>query len=236
MNLVDKIAKALSSHEDFEEVMRIIRKNAYGHPYLVGGKIYRTVSEIIHGIDVGARQADWDALVMGDVVPNYLPKGWSVIPPRFTNSKKNSVELQKLSRKGGNLVRFGGYNNTGMFQPMRKLHKIDIIGIKDVPGDDSLRSYFNVVPLDVQKIAFNFETKTLYGVDAINAIKKRHIKVNNPEGCLPGLDLAPYIARKAGSLGYTYEGQVISKTKCNCYDGDTQALWNNGCKLPQFHC
>ncbi len=67
MNLADKVIAALASYEDFEESMETIRKNAYGPVYLVGGKVYRTVSEVIHGINVGARESDWDALVMGDV-------------------------------------------------------------------------------------------------------------------------------------------------------------------------
>jgi hypothetical protein len=230
MSLVDKVIQRLSSHKDYEEAIKTIRKNSYGQVYLVGGKIYRTVSEIVHGIECGAKDADWDALCMGEVKVTYCPPGWGSMPPKLPNS-------MALAKRVGNgyAVSFGAYNRRRRYVPPGKQHKIDLIGIKDVPGDGTLQSYFDIVPLDIQRMALDLEGRALHGTRAMDAIRRKMVKVNNSEGCLPGLQIKPYIARKAQSLGFTYEGQVIAKVDCNCYGGDSKALWDYGCKLPQFH-
>lgn len=227
MSLVDKVIMAISSHEDYEEVMKTVRKNAYGPTLLVGGKVYRTVSEIIHGTECGSKDADWDVLIMGDVKTAYVPSGWNAVTSYYPGSKTNSLGLVKQTRK---------YSAKTWVAPIVKIdNKIDMIGIRDIPGDGTLNSYFKVVPLDVQRIALDIEKRQLFGPVAINAIKRRNVKINSTKGCLPRLDIKRYIVDKATSLGYTYEGQVVSKKPCDCYGNDTKSLWDYGCKLPQFH-
>ena len=244
-HLVTQLIDKLRSYKDFEEAIKAIRKNSYGPIFLVGGKVYRTLSEIIHGGDFKATSVDWDALVMGEVKMNYVPRGWEVAEVYDERTKKHSLGFQKNGTKPrwGNprmgLIRMGGYRGNNRYIPpsrARPQHKIDLIGIKDIPGNGTLQSYFDCVPLDIQAIALCLDTQTIHGVKAMEAIRRKHIKVNSTTGALPGLDVNVYLPQKADSMGYTYEGQIVQKTPCNCFGGDTKALFDHGCKLPNFHC
>jgi hypothetical protein len=235
--LVNRLIERLNTYGDFEEAIKAIRKNSYGPTYLVGGKIYRTLSEIIHGEDCKAAKADWDALVMGEVKLTYVPNGWGISEVYDKTTKKNSLGLQSRRKSKALRARIRmGYRPGTRYVPKRPpLHKIDLIGIKDIPGDGSLQSYFDCVPLDIQAIALCLDTQRIHGVKAMEAINKKNIKVNSTKGALPGLEIKSYIAHKAASMSYNYEGQVIQKTPCNCFEGDSKLLFDYGCKLPDFH-
>lgn len=244
MNLSDRVIERIKSYEDFESSMQTIRKNSYGPIFLVGGKVYRTIIEELTGRDVGAAIVDWDALCFGDVKPTHIPEGWR---RNFHNSasKLNSLGLEKgVSRvrrttSVNKRVRFNPYYGgaSGPYQSINKgagAHKIDIIGIKDVPGGRDLQSYFNIVPLDVQRVALSLENGTLHGVNGLKAIKSGHIRINSTEGSLPGLEITSYIKRKAESIGFTYEGQAQQGIPCDCFE-DSRAMLFSGCKFPKFH-
>ena len=243
MNLTDRIVDRLKSYEDYEEVITTARKNSYGPLYLVGGKIYRTIIEELTGREVGAKTADWDVLVMGDIKPNHIPKGWRRNSYNQA-AKPNSLGLEKATRRASAGVRFSAYHGGAMayhqsrignpVSRAKKAHKIDLIAIKDVPGE-GLEGYFNVVPLDIQRIALSLCDNTLKGVEGLRAIKSGNIRINSREGCMPGLHIESYIVGKATSIGFTYEGQVVPTTPCNCFDGNPRGMLFSGCKFPRFH-
>lgn len=236
MSLVDQVVASIQAMPDYEDAIKIIRKNSYAPFYLVGGKVYRTVASIIHGVDCGADRADWDALVLGEVKLTWLPYGWSNVVPFNKDKKRNSLQLSK----GGNYIaphwryNYGSSAFSGTYTS--RSPKIDLISVLDVPGNNDLSSYFDVVPLDIQMMALDLRNHALVGHRAMQAITQKKIAINNPTGCLGEINPMQIMARKAQSMGFSYEGQVLRKTPCDCYDGDTQALWHFGCKFPQFHC
>jgi len=236
------IMRRIMAHKDFHEVATQVSRNASGKIYLVGGKVYRTAIEVIHGYYCGANEADWDWLCVGEVVkPDrlFLTDGWNNSMNKYYNYKDNSLCLKKT---------FATPWHTHMASRPTETYqaKIDIIGIKDVvkgcpdyPREGKLQDYLDVVPLTVQSIALSTDSgqhyPALYGVKAIKAIERKIIEVNNSVGCLPNLDLPRYIKEKADSLNFTYTNGT-TKIPCNCYAKDNIALWNYGCQNKLNHC
>jgi len=231
MNLADRIIKRIESYSDYKSSIKVIRNNSYGPIYLVGGKVYRTIIEELTGRDVKAASVDWDALCMGDVKPSNVPSGWQRNPYN-REAKPNSLGLVES-------VHVRAYHAKHIYAQRRigstrnAAHKIDIIGIKDIPGQ-TLNAYFDIVPLDIQRIALCLEKRTLYGVKGMKAINSGTIRINSNKGTMPGLDISSYIQRKAESLGFSYEGQEAPRIPCDCFS-HPRAMLFGGCKFPQFH-
>ena len=240
---IDRLMSRICNYDDFSEVITIARASAYGPLFLVGGKLYRTIVEMTHGYDCGAALADWDFLVLGSVKPPtlgninnpYTHKNWVVksLPSyqhgSWANFKANSVTLLKNGLVASLMSRRVPIRTTA--------DKIDIIAIDDIAKGGGLSDYFKVVPLDIQQLALDIENTTpaLLGAEALNAIDKRAIRINNAQGALPNLDISSYLADKAKSLNFTYEGQVVNQTACNCYPNDIKALFRWGCQFPKEH-
>lgn len=229
------IMQKVMEHKDFHTVATMVARNTSGKIFLVGGKVYRTAIQLIHGYDCGAEEADWDFLCMGEVAKKHRAfrhPGWFVDYPDYDDYKQNSMclkmQVEQPHPSGIGFVRYSS-------------KKIDIIGIKDIilatkNPTNSVQDYLNIVPLTVQACALSTGrgVPRLYGKKAIESIEQRMIKVNNQLGALPGLNMPRYIQDKASSLQFSIAGSQM-RIPCNCYSGDIKALFNNGCQSPKTH-
>lgn len=55
-----ELSRRITSYPEYQQVWEIVTKNCDGPVRLVGGRVYRTLLEIIHGISFGADKCDWD--------------------------------------------------------------------------------------------------------------------------------------------------------------------------------
>ena len=232
-NLADRVLKKISSHEHYDEVMKVVRKNAYGKIFLVGGKVYRTAIEVMHNYYCQSESSDWDFLVLGDIKTIHIPQDWQTTSGYY--EKKNSVRIIRRGKK--TQLKRGPYRYFGRLPDI----KIDLISIKDImktAGESqrgNVKDYFRIVPLDIQALALDVEKKSLLGSKAVSAIKSRKVSVNNSIGALPGLNISEYIQNKASSIAFMCEQSPRTKSQCDCFSGDIKTLWDRGCQLPQHH-
>jgi hypothetical protein len=248
------VMQKLFSDPDFHTVAQLVKRNTSGKVWMVGGKVYRTIIEVVHGYYCGAREADWDFLCMGEVVDRrraYLDKDWVVDRPTGAY-KPNSMCLTHYVNTGNGFLTqaysgglSGSPNPSPVYIARAKVpdKKIDIIGIKDIPqfnevsGPSRLKDYFSAVPLDIQMIALSADSRrpTLRG-GALDSVVTKTVGVNNPDGTLRPFDVHQYARQKANSIKFRYYGDGgITKTQCDCYDGDIIALWRMGCRRKDIH-
>lgn len=239
---VKELIRRIQSAPDFDEVWEIARKNSYGPVLMVGGRVYRTITEMVHGYDCGSQKSDWDFLVLGAVKQVLVPRlgarnssSWTptTLPSYYTGSRGGMRNLKansmSLKRNGSKRVRQLGRNHGRSLAP-----KIDLICIEDVKKGGDLTDYFDNVPLDVQRVALNLDNPQLHGPKALVAIEKRMVKFNS-KGVFPNLDIAAYTKDKATSLKFGWDGQKVIKQDCNCYPGDSIMLFRMGCQFPNSH-
>jgi len=232
------IMQKVMAHADFHVVADIVRRNTSGKIYLVGGKVYRTAIELIHGYKCNSEGVDWDFLCIGEVVEPrraYVRDDWVPNEGEYDGSKANSMCLKHYSTSNSN------YTPQSIFSPTI-VKKIDIIGIKDVMlatanPTGQLEDYLNIVPLTVQSIALSADSASypsLYGRVGMKSIETRTVAVNNEIGALGRLNVPKYLRQKAENLQFYYAGSNI-KRPCNCFPNDTQLLWRLGCQSKLTH-
>lgn len=76
-NLVPKLIEKIQSDPEFPTVWEIATHNCQGPIRLVGGRVYRTLIELIHNVKFDSSECDWDFLT------TKLTKD-PVIPPNFS--------------------------------------------------------------------------------------------------------------------------------------------------------
>ena len=242
-SLARAIMQKVMRHEDFHTVAELVSRNTAGRIFLVGGKVYRTAIELIHGYDCKSEQADWDFLCVGEVTkPNrvWLSDNWQPDDNEYEDYKEHSLCLKHYPQMNKTAM----INTIVAFKPMPEPKKIDIIGIKDIvqatpnPSrpNGSLDDYLNIVPLTIQACALTTHQAypTLYGEKAIKSIETKTIEVNNAEGALPNLNLPRYIREKAESLQFAH-GNGRTKVPCDCFGNDHRMLWRLGCQHKLTH-
>jgi len=208
-----EIIRRIREHVDFDDVYTMARRQSYAPMYLVGGRVYRTVIEVLTENKVGASDVDWDFLVMGKIkkflVHNPADE-WEV--EDFQYCKENSIRL----RRTRSIER---QSRLGIF-PSMEVTKMDLIAIKDCARDikfPSLHNYFQIVPVDIQCAALDLEKNELHVAKVLQCIERGSIAVNNPKVALPNLRINQYIRDKATSLRMGVDKQVAKGSHvCIC--------------------
>lgn len=227
----DEILERIASYPDAKTSIEYAEKNCYGSTYLVGGKVYRTVIEMMTGKDVGARTADWDFLCMGEIkIVRNPPRGWR------RNVFSCSGSRPGYARRSIAVVSPRPVKNAAS--------KIDLVSMADVmrrvgfAQSTDINDYLRAVPLDIQAIAIGpMPRAVMRGTRAIDAIRKQKLSVNNTNGKILAIPMQEYISKKAESLGFVYSGaKTVAKIPCNCFPNDTRMLWEKGCQAPGLHC
>lgn len=193
-----------------------------GTPYIVGGKVYRTLAAFEHGVSFHARDADWDFYVIGGnhkcVSPPFI--SWA-----GTGGKPDDSRLTWVQTRGVGVIleelreqvlneSCGLYDKSLRSSPKvsmsrtyelrtssgKVVTKVDIIYEEDIITeypDSKLRGldlYFKKVPLDVQAVAVTLDGELLG--PGVEAIRKKQITVNNPTKTVRGADINRYAMAK----------------------------------------
>jgi hypothetical protein len=195
---------AIKSHELYDDICKIVRKNCYDTYYMVGGMVYRNLAIAYHGkknsiANTNISKADFDFVVLGKPRDFFVPEGWRL--KRNTYTKKNSL--------------------TFIYQARNKRLKLDIISIKDIPGGNTVRDYFDFVPLDIQAIAAQPEYKRCFG-EGISAIVTKKIRLKNVDGLIHSYQVPrQYAAGKAASMGFQFVDTARRNHRpCSCNSRD----------------
>lgn len=170
--IVDEVCDTLQESPYWETVLAIAKKHDKGQPLLVGGKLYRTIIEVMYGYPARAECVDFD---------------WLLIDPR---DKKAHLSLPKGWHHEYAFTPYGakdaGVNGSRRIKNRNGL-SIDLIstdGIEQIKNGrlpQGIVGYLMSVPLDIQAIALDIEDRRLYGEAGANAIVNRQVGINNYE-------------------------------------------------------
>lgn len=227
---ISRAIRRLENQELFGAARKIVRKNTKTDTYGVGGMLYRNLISVLYQAPVPKH--DYDFLVMGEVRKEYLPLGWhwkdEDIRPRpiaYLGSGIGGAPRKVPSRLSATAVHVSGL-------------KVDLISILDIMKQQNSRKlsvevYFNAVPLDIQRIAYNWDDGRLWG-EGIFAIKKRTVKINNYRAFdiyRNPVNINQYGSEKVSTLpGFKFISGSGEKHKCYCFPDDAIMLWNRGCQ------
>lgn len=194
--IIDRVISIITVNHNWDEVYDIARSNSKGKVWLVGGKLYRTLTEVIFNTQAGAHGCDYDFITAKATWFNHVPAKWYVVVnddygetklnPYTTDKTEHAWRYFRNGRQVLDLMTFSRATQAG-FEP-------------------TLDGYFKSVPLDVQAVALDIESRQLLG-HGLKSICRRVVGVNNleqAEGAAKraSLTLSAFIEARALSLGF----------------------------------
>lgn len=217
----------------WQDAIDIARKNTYGKVYLVGGWVYRSITDRLYNMDGKPVEGDidYDFLLTAKAHKQWLPldKANTIFAiSKFRMPPPAPWYWQGGLRPGGSSYSYPNATRAHYGQPLTKLRntpdkrihsatavhndtltKVDLISLKDITrlSDTKLGSigdYFNAVPLDVQAVAYDLEADMLLG-PGIKAIQSKVVSWNNQKNLNPYHYAPDYIASKAKALGFAFK-------------------------------
>lgn len=224
-----RVLKELNRDANFKDVYQMVSNRAKTKPYLVGGKLYRTIIEVMYDYPARSRSADFDFAA----------------EEIRTKKKKRRV---RLDIDGTPIEPTGAAISPSMYSgesiKMTSLHgcPIDLINIPDLKGLDGaspdINGYLSSVPLSIQSIAMDLEKCIIFGKVGIESINERFVWINN-QGALDGLvkhkrwrDGNLYIQDKAKSIRFGWDKKVRAPKRNNGYKPYVNTFaemnWNTG--------
>lgn len=200
--LINKITRC---EGPWEEVYDIAKSNSKGRVWLVGGKVYRTLAEILHGVSVGAASCDYDFITTYTTWFNHIPGKWYVT---FNTEYGESLFNPYTSEKCENAWRY--------FKEGRQV--LDLMTFKratQAGHPANLDGYFKSVPLNVQAVALDIDGRQLLG-PGVEAICRKIVSVNNREQAegaanRAAISIDQFVEARARSLGFSAKSFAIIK-------------------------
>ncbi len=182
MDLTQAFLRGTRDVPEYREALEIVRANASGKIWLIGGFIFRSIAEQLYGVQ--RTGVDLDFIVENPASEFNLPEGWKITynrlgNPKFVNGPK---EID--------------------FVPLGNIYSIKQRGL-----EPKIEHYLTGVPLTIQSIAYDIEEGRLIGERGFNALRRRVVEVNHFGFALYGaekkeLSLNEMIREKAESLGF----------------------------------
>lgn len=151
-----EVVNRLLPTSNYSIALSVAEKVSNGALYLVGGKLYRLLAEILYGGDFGSANADWDFLSLDtNNNPGFTIPFWNTIRgPGITQTSKFFNTNGSIAKIGQNLT----LNRSWRFEynGPSKFH-IDVIAIEDIKTGGTLVDYLDSVPLSIQSIGLQIK-------------------------------------------------------------------------------
>jgi len=148
------LVKELKKNTEYHEVLKIVKSNAKGKIWLIGGAASRNIIKAIY--KYSQPKSDFDFLVEKLNGKLIIPSGWKLTKNRLNNPR---------------LIR--GYTEVDIV-PLKTAEYILQNKLKP-----SIRNFLAGTPLDIQSLAFDIEKKKLIGPLGIKALQKKEVRINN---------------------------------------------------------
>jgi hypothetical protein len=153
--ITEAFLKAVKDCPEFSEAVGIVKRNARGSIWLIGGFVYRSIVEELYGTPL-TPDVDFDFIVESPAQEFTLPPNWEVAINSYGNPK------------------FRGPNFEIDLIPLKQIHSITRRGI-----EPTIENFLSGTPLTVQAIAFDVTNNRVIGEIGISAIKEKRVGVNN---------------------------------------------------------
>lgn len=198
--IVDEVIDTIQANPNWKEVWRIACKNSKSTPYLVGGKVYRTLIEVVYGYPARAECVDYDFVTESVAKKKKVPYGWMPkVGPNYPTL--NLVNLQgsiRLKSKKGCCIDI--------------VSTKDILQIKDGRFPEDISGYLRSVPLNIQSIALDIHNRKLIGDVGKQAVMEQKVHIHNHESYAGQYlfkrhkTIATYLRKKAASIKFDVGG------------------------------
>lgn len=176
------LLKEMVRSNPYREVLSGVIAASRGAVYLIGGFVYRSISECMYGTPRSV-QHDMDFCIDG------------------------TVNAAMLRRCFSSVVRHSRYD---AFRIVHRGIKADVFELRnfvDVVKHNlpaSIHTYLKSVPLSVQSIAYDTRSCRIIGDEGMSSILKAEVSVNNPDKLLDGSFSISKAKRKAAELGFVF--------------------------------
>jgi len=212
-SLSKRVLTVLNKDPNFRDAYQMVCNKSKTKPYLVGGKLYRTMIELTYDYPARSHTCDFD------------------FAAEEIRKKKQKFKKKRYTDKYGEIRYrtvpvFDRYNSDSIHMKTESGAKIDLISISDLIAvrakqqPISIEGYFGSVPLSIQAIAMDVDKCEIFGKIGLDSINEKYVWVNNEfvlneYSKYKGIRPDNYIKRKADSIKFGCP--VKSKPKRNFY-------------------
>ena len=197
-SLSKEVLRRLSLNKNFSDVCQLAFNTCCHKPYLVGGKVYRTLVEVLYDYPARSECCDYDFIsTRVGATKRKIFDGWL----RTRASYKSGAKRNKS--RSLNLKSHNGCRVDIMSLPCMPL-------INEGKYTANLIGYFGIVPLSIQAIAMDIEKGEIFGLAGPQSIKEHFVWVNNKHQIknyaeFKKITEAGYIEKKAKSIRFGFE-------------------------------
>ena len=219
--LSQRVLRALNKDANFKDVYQMVLNRSKTKPYLVGGKLYRTLVETVYSYPARAHSCDFD-FAAEEVIRKKRKK--------------------KIATHDGtyDVIEVDGYSNESIKMTSQYGCSIDLIDIPSLKGlkgtslPPTIEGYMESVPLSIQAIAMDLEKCEIFGKVGIDSLNEKFVWINNQKS-LNGYakhkgwrDGQPYLQKKANSFRFGCDEKVKLPKKNHGYQKYRQPTWGQG--------
>lgn len=185
-----RVLKALYKDNNFADCYQIACNNSKEQPYLVGGKLFRTIIEVIYEHPARASSCDYD-FATASIIKRKKKKKKKIMRGRRDGESLSAYIAYKeryWASNGKYKKQKSPYSGTSRKFKTRNGAQIDIIDIsslemiKNGSYPASIDGYLRSVPLSIQSLAMNIDRCEIFGSVGIDSINERFIWINSEEG------------------------------------------------------
>jgi hypothetical protein len=184
-SLSKRVLTVLNKDANFRDAYQMVCNRSITKPYLVGGKLYRTLIELTYDYPARSHSCDFD------FAANEIRSKKRYKKKKIYNPLTELYEVKKFAVPS----RYDGSINMRTDSGA----KIDLIGISGLASVKtkkqplSIQGYLGCVPLSVQAIAMDVDRCEIFGKIGLDSINEKYVWVNNEEV------LKEYIKRVGGT-------------------------------------
>ncbi len=168
----------------YGEALALIKKNARGRIWLVGGAVSRLLASELYGGSTATH--DFDFLVEEETIKPTVPDGWTMERKKHGNPTftREDVEVDLFPLATHDHIRRNGLEPT-------------------------IEHFLEGTPFTIQALAYDVDEKRLIGDAGITALLTKRLAVNNLEQAREiakhkGVTIDERMGRKAESMGFSF--------------------------------
>jgi hypothetical protein len=179
-NLSREVLSVLNKDASFKDAHAMVINRANTKPLLVGGKLYRTIVEILYGYPAKSHSCDFD--FAAEKVIKKKRKDWYKTPAYGTVLSTNAIYISSepqtpevnfiYDRDNTHMITLSG-------APVDLINIGDLTDVRNKVQPNSIEGYFACVPLSIQAIAMDIERCEIFGKAGIESINEKYVWINN---------------------------------------------------------
>lgn len=172
-NLSKRLLTVLNKDANFRDAYQMVCNRSKTKPYLVGGKLYRTLIELTYDYPARSHSCDFD------FAANEIRSKKRYKKKKVWNEFNQEYEYKKVatpSRYDGSIEM---HTNSGAKIDLISIAELALIKSKKLPL--SIEGYLSSVPLSIQAIAMDIDRCEIFGKIGLDSINEKYVWVNNEE-------------------------------------------------------